>query len=387
MDPRRAAEGERMTEGHTPSPGAADGTRLRTGEHAARKPMVVVVTGLSGAGRTTALHALEDLGFFCIDNLPTALAPEAVALCENGGITRVALGMDVRVRAFLGQVGRVLSTLEDSGRRDLHVLFVDASDETILRRFSETRRPHALAMSGTLGSAASVLEGVALERERLAPLRARATRVFDTTSLSVHELRRAVLAAFGPASGAVERMTVRVVSFGFKYGAPADADLVFDVRFLKNPYFVGELKRVPGTDSRVRDFVMSLPETPELLEKTLGLLEYVVPKYEREGKSYLTIAIGCTGGMHRSVVLAEHIAHALDGLLHERASRPANDALEPHPKIEIAVVHRDIGRGEARGETKPQSRLIDTIPPPSAGASEHAHDIGRRADAQKRGTE
>lgn len=382
-----------MTEDYTPSPSALMRTAPETS--AARKPMVVVVTGLSGAGRTTALHALEDLGFFCIDNLPTALAPDAVALCENGGITRVALGMDVRVRVFLGQVGRVLLALEDNGRRDLHVLFVDASDETILRRFSETRRPHALAMSGMLGSAASVLEGVALERERLAPLRARATRVFDTTSSSVHELRRAVLAAFGPASGAVERMTVRVVSFGFKYGAPADADLVFDVRFLKNPYFVRELKRVPGTDERVRDFVMNLPETPELLEKTLGLLEYVVPKYEREGKSYLTIAIGCTGGMHRSVVLAEHIAHALDGLLHERgsqrASRPTaapGEAMEPSPKIDIAVVHRDIGRNEAR-EARPQTKLVDSIAPPSAnaGAQEHAQDIGRGADLQRRGTE
>ncbi len=360
-----------MTDAPIPPP-PRPSSQMRASEP--RKPMVVVVTGLSGAGRTTALHALEDLGFFCIDNLPTALAPEAVALCENGAITRVAFGMDVRVRAFLGEVGRVLSTLEDGGRRDLHVLFLDASDETILRRFSETRRPHALAMSGTLGSAASVLEGVALERERLAPLRARATRVVDTTNLSVHELRRTILAAFGPASGAVERMNVRVVSFGFKYGAPSDADLVFDVRFLKNPYFVPELKRVPGTDPRVRDYVMGLPETAELLDKVLGLLEYVVPKYEREGKSYLTIAFGCTGGMHRSVVLAEHVAAALEGLLHERASRPTGTDEAPAPKIEVAVVHRDI----ARGEPSPKTRTLGegSIMPPSMGAGEHAGDLG-----------
>jgi UPF0042 nucleotide-binding protein len=230
-------------------------------------------------------------------------------------------------------------------------------------------------MSGTLGSAASVLEGISLERERVAPLRARATRVIDTTPLSVHELRRAVLGAFGPASGAVERMTVRVMSFGFKYGAPADADLVFDVRFLKNPYFVPELKRVPGTDPRVRDYVMNLPETPELLERTLGLLDYVVPKYEREGKSYLTIAFGCTGGMHRSVVLAEHVAHALEGLLQERASRPkiADALAEPMPKIQIAVVHRDVGRGEH----KPKTRTVGegSIPPPTI-ADEHAPTAG-----------
>src|SRR5262245_4072634 len=280
-----------------------------------RRPMVVVVTGLSGAGRTTALRALEDLGFFCIDNLPTVLAPDAVALCEKGGMSRVALGMDVRVRVFLGEVGRVLSQLEDNGRRDLSVLFLDATDETILRRFSETRRPHALSTYGTLAPASSVLEGVTLERERLAPLRARATRVVDTTALSVHDLRRAVVAHFGPASGATERMSVRVLSFGFKYGAPADADLVFDVRFLQNPYFVPALKRLPGTDPQVRDFVMALPETEEFLRHTLDLLRYVVPKYEREGKSYLTIAFGCTGGMHRSVVLANHVATALDGML------------------------------------------------------------------------
>jgi UPF0042 nucleotide-binding protein len=311
------------------------------------KAVVVVVTGLSGAGRTTALHALEDLGFFCIDNLPTALAPEAVALCEKGGIRHVALGMDVRVRVFLGEVGRVLSLLEDGGRRDVHVLFLDASDETILRRFSETRRPHPES-TGPSGSALSVIEGVTQERERLSGLRARATRIVDTTTLSVHELRRTILGHFGPASGTAERMTVRVVSFGFKYGTPVDADLVLDVRFLKNPYFVPELKRLPGTDERVRDYVLALPEAKEFLEKTLDLLKFVVPKYEAEGKSYLTIALGCTGGMHRSVVLAEEIGKALDGLLRERASRPDGAVLEtPSPEIGIAVVHRDVERNTA----------------------------------------
>jgi RNase adapter protein RapZ len=336
-----------------------------------RRPMVVVVTGLSGAGRTTTLHALEDLGFFCIDNLPTALAPDAVALCEQGGVTRVALGIDVRVRAFLGEVGRVLSLLEDGGRRELHVLFLDASDETIIRRFSETRRPHALATSGTLLGAASVLEGVTLERERLSGLRASATRTVDTTSLSVHELRRTIVAQFGPASGTAERMVVRVVSFGFKYGTPVDADLVFDVRFLKNPYFVPALKRLPGTSSDVRDYVLQLPETAELLRRTLDLLAYVVPKYEREGKSYLTIAFGCTGGMHRSVVVAEHIAARLDEQLQaSRASRPPVEEVEAHhhqtPKnIEIAIVHRDV----ERGVSSPQARPVTDPPPPRGGAA------------------
>lgn len=326
-----------------------------------RRPMVVVVTGLSGAGRTTALRALEDLGFFCIDNLPTVLAPDAVALCEKGGMTRVALGMDVRVRAFLGEVGGVLSQLEDGGRRDLSVLFLDASDETILRRFSETRRPHALATYGSLTHAASVLEGVTVERERLSPLRARATRVIDTTALGVHDLRRQVVAHFGPASGSAERMTVRVLSFGFKYGTPADADLVFDVRFLKNPYFVPDLKKVPGTEKPVKDFVLALPETGEFLQRTLDLLRYVVPKYEQEGKSYLTIAFGCTGGMHRSVVLADHVAASLDATLHPTRGAAdeefARNSSLP-PRIEIAVVHRDVGRNEPAQltSTPPRSR-------------------------------
>ncbi|AKV02594.1 putative ATP-binding protein [Labilithrix luteola] len=341
-----------------------------SGTGAGRKPMVVVVTGLSGAGRTTALHALEDLGFFCIDNLPTALAPDAVALCEKGGMTRVALGIDVRVRVFLGEVGRDLSLLDDSGRRDLHVLFLDASDETILRRFSETRRPHALATSGTLEGAASVLEGVTLERERLAPLRARATRVVDTTALSVHELRRTVLAQFGPASGTAERMALRIVSFGFKYGTPADADLVFDVRFLKNPYFVPELKRVPGTDPRVRAYVLGLPETPEFLSRTLDLLEYVVPNYEKEGKSYLTIAFGCTGGMHRSVVMAEHVAAALDKKL-QRPGGTSRTEMRTEMRTEIKVVHRDVGRGEPAPYARPPQDSVlplsevDSRPPRS----------------------
>lgn len=313
----------------------------------ARRPIVVIVTGLSGAGRTTALRALEDLGFFCIDNLPTALAPDAIALCEKGGITRIALGMDVRVRAFIVAASGILSQLEDDGRRDLQVLFLDASDETILRRFSETRRPHPLAASDSLTPTASLLEGVTIERDRLSPLRARATRVVDTTTLSVHDLRRAVIAYFGPASGTTERMNIRVMSFGFKYGTPTDADLVLDVRFLKNPYFEPTLKRLPGTDPAVREFVLGLPETMEFLSRTLDLLHYVVPKYELEGKSYLTIAIGCTGGMHRSVVLAEHIGAELDATLH---AEPTSDGR----RLDIAVVHRDIARdGGASNSIQP----------------------------------
>jgi UPF0042 nucleotide-binding protein len=338
-----------MTEKDMLAPAGPDDAHLRgmtppPPSVAPKRPMVVVVTGLSGAGRTTALRALEDLGFFCIDNLPTVLAPDAVSLCEKGGMTRVALGMDVRVRAFLGEVERVLEQLQDDGRREVSVLFLDASDETILRRFSETRRPHALATYGSLTHAASVLEGVTLERERLAPLRACATIVIDTTALGVHDLRRQVIAYYGPASGTAERMTVRVLSFGYKYGIPADADLVFDVRFLKNPYFVKELKHLPGTEPTVRNFVLALPEARAFLKHALQLLGYVIPQYEQEGKSYLTIAFGCTGGMHRSVVVASEIGAELDRTMPPSPSESARRGGHVAPRIEFAVVHRDVGR-------------------------------------------
>ncbi|HEY4012099.1 MAG TPA: RNase adapter RapZ [Polyangiaceae bacterium] len=340
------------------------------------RPTVVVVTGLSGAGKSQALHALEDLGFFCVDNLPTLLAPQAVALCERGGMTRVALGIDVRVRAFLGEVGNVLKLLEAEGQRDVQVLFFDAGDETLLRRFSETRRPHpvsAQAPPSTVeatgaGDALAVLDGVHVERERLAPLRASATRVIDTTNTSVHELRRVMIAHFGPASGGGPRMVTRVVSFGFKFGTPVDADLVLDVRFLDNPYFVPELKSLTGLDEPVARYVLDAPETKEFLQKTLSLLEYVMPKYEREGKSYLTIAIGCTGGRHRSVAVADALARSL--------STPAG------PRI--AVLHRDVERGgvvapvarerakSTDGEEEARSSQLEltgaTSPPPTASS-------------------
>jgi UPF0042 nucleotide-binding protein len=332
--------------------------------------VVVVITGLSGAGKSQALNALEDLGFFCIDNLPTALAPQAVELCEHGGMTRVALGIDVRVRAFLTEIGSVLSTLESGGQRDLHVLFFDSSDETLLRRFNETRRPHPLSADPSHHSSregAAVLDGVRIERARLAPLRARATRIIDTTNLSVHELRRVLIAHFGPASDASARMMTRIVSFGFKYGAPVDADVVFDVRFLDNPYFIPELKPLTGLDEPVARHVLENPETIAFVEKTRDLLAFVLPKYEREGKSYLTIAIGCTGGQHRSVAIAE----ALGPAVADASGLP------------IAVVHRDLARKSGAGDAAPAQEehsdrtsivelkgMLSQIPPPVANKRE-----------------
>jgi UPF0042 nucleotide-binding protein len=291
-------------------------------------PTVVVVTGLSGAGKSTALRTLEDLGFFCVDNLPTALAPQVVKLCERADMRRVALGMDVRVREFLGEIGTVIEAIESAGWGHVELVFFDASDEALLRRFNETRRPHPLNAAGD--GAVAVLDGVRLERERLAPLRARATRVIDTTNLSVHELRRDVINQFGPASGGAPRMVTRFVSFGFKYGPPLDADVVLDVRFLENPYFVPSLRSLPGTDARVEKFVLDLAETQEFIAKAKDLLLFTLPRCEREGKSYLTVAVGCTGGRHRSVVITTALARALIDEL----------------KVRIFVLHRDVARGD-----------------------------------------
>jgi len=293
---------------------------------------LVVVTGLSGAGKSTALRALEDLGFFCVDNLPTTVLSETLAACDAGGIHKLALGIDVRVGSFLGDVGRRLDAIAAS--RELAVIFVDASDETILRRFSETRRPHPLSRptdDSIENGALAVLDGVRIERERLAPLRARATHIFDTTRLSVHDLRRRVVASFGPGTGELPRMRTRFLSFGFKYGVPTDADLVLDVRFLDNPYFVAELKELPGTHPDVASWVLGREETQQFIGHARDLLAFTLPRYEREGKAYLTVAIGCTGGRHRSVALAAHLARDLQAAT----------------GMPIAVVHRDVARGAA----------------------------------------
>lgn len=303
--------------------------------------VVVVVTGLSGAGKSTALNALEDLGYFCVDNLPTSLIKQTVSECEGGGVQRIGLGIDVRVGSFLKGAGSALSELASVGR-DVKVLFLDASDEALLRRFSETRRPHPLSAGAYIEKrspaspltppAFAVLDGVRIERERLAVLRARATIVLDTTALSVHELRRQVIDHFGPGEAKLRRMSTRLLSFGFKYGVPVDADLLFDVRFLRNPHFVPELRPLTGNSAEVRDYVLADPLASEFLKKTEDLIAFTMPLYEREGKSYLTIGVGCTGGRHRSVALAVALA----------------ERLFPITGMPINVVHRDIARDEPR---------------------------------------
>jgi RNase adapter protein RapZ len=290
---------------------------------------VVVVTGLSGAGKSTALRALEDLGYYCVDNCPTPVALPTVEVCAAAGIERVGLGIDVRVGSFLD--GALDALAQIAGLREVVVMFIDASDEVLLRRFGETRRPHPLSTGGGHSGRPApidVLEGVRLERERLAPLRARAAIEIDTSQISVHELRRRVIAHLGPGRAEQPRMETRIVTFGFKYGLPIDANLVLDVRFLDNPFFVPALKALAGTDAAVQKFIMENSDAALFIDKVEDLLAFLLPRYEAEGKSYLTIGIGCTGGRHRSVALAIEIS----GRVARKTGLP------------ITVVHRDVAR-------------------------------------------
>jgi UPF0042 nucleotide-binding protein len=280
----------------------------------------VVVTGLSGSGKSTALRVLEDLEFYCVDNLPVALLPRFVELWESSReeVHRVALGIDARERLFLGDFQSAFDEIRRAGVR-LEVMYLEASDEVLVRRFSETRRPHPAAVGGT------VEDGIRKEREALRELRALADRIVDTSALTVHELRAALRDML--ARDAAPTLTVSLVSFGYKYGLPTDADLAFDCRFLPNPFFVEELRPKTGRDPAVATYVLDRDDTRELLAHVQGLLLFAIPRYQREGKSYLTIAIGCTGGRHRSVTLVEELRTRL-----ERAG------------VRTLVRHRDIER-------------------------------------------
>ncbi|HVA81772.1 MAG TPA: RNase adapter RapZ [Candidatus Binataceae bacterium] len=270
------------------------------------KPRLIIVTGVSGSGRASAMRVLEDLDFYCVDNLPVALAPEVLRLAArlDPALAGVALGIDARERLFFPQWPRIFAQLDSEGVRP-EIIFLDASDEVLARRYSESRRPHPLAESGS-----TVAESIARERLALAEMRDRASRVIDTTTLTVHELREVVMATvMGAAAGS--RMAISVVSFGYKYGAPVGMDIILDVRFIPNPFFVPELRPLDGADPRVRDYVLQKPEARQFIDETGRLLDFLIPLYRREGKSYLTVALGCTGGRHRSPVLARAIAARL----------------------------------------------------------------------------
>jgi UPF0042 nucleotide-binding protein len=281
----------------------------------------VVVTGLSGAGKSHAIRALEDLGYFCVDNLPVALIPTFANLTLNtrGTARRAAVVVDVREGRGLAQFPAMYRRLQKSSARRVRLIFLEAADATILRRFSETRRPHPLAMNRT------VAEGLTDERQMLEPLRRMADQVLDTSALTVHELRRRILETVGGA-GTVAPLVVTLLSFGFRRGVPEDADLVFDVRFLPNPHFVAALRRWSGKHAKVSRYVLRTPVASRFMRLTTDLLKFLIPHYITEGKAYLTIAVGCTGGRHRSVAIAQALATRLE---HLRG-------------VELRVRHRDV---------------------------------------------
>jgi UPF0042 nucleotide-binding protein len=270
-----------------------------------RPKQFVLITGLSGSGKGSVLKAFEDLGYYCVDNLPIDLIPKFAEMCQQPGsrIQRAAAVVDSRGGEALSQLPTVY---RDMMRNDLKpsLVFLEASDRALIRRFEETRRPHPL------GRDLPVREGIRLERMLLKPVHQLASVVIDTTRLNVHELRDLIQTRFGGVE-ARQSMLVSAVSFGYRFGVPQDADLVFDVRFLPNPNYVPRLKSKTGRDVGVRRFMESFPQTREFMSRLMHLLLYLLPQYVREGKSYLTIAIGCTGGRHRSVFLAEQVASAL----------------------------------------------------------------------------
>lgn len=281
---------------------------------------MVIVTGLSGSGKSTAIRALEDLGYFCVDNLPLVLLDKFLALTETtADIRRVALGIDARERVFLDRFQESVQRAQEAGHR-VDVLFLDASDDVILRRFSETRRRHPLETAQ-----GSVAAGIAREREMLASVREYAGWVIDTTELNLHQLKSLVAGAY---AGGTARMGVTLLSFGYKHGTPREADYVLDCRLLPNPYFVEGLRPLTGMDAEVVGFLEGRDEWASFLDRVNALLEFAVPLHEAEGKPLLTVAFGCTGGQHRSVAVAETVGR------HLRAKG-----------FEVRVVHRDAVKG------------------------------------------
>jgi UPF0042 nucleotide-binding protein len=282
---------------------------------------VTVVTGMSGAGRSSTADVLEDLGLFVIDNLPPALIPKVAELGRGREGGRFALVVDTRAGEFLPDLESALAELRESGART-RVLFLDASDEVLVRRFDATRRRHPVTESHR------VSDSITRERELLEQIKEQADVILDTSELNVHELRDRLRELFGEPAGVPSGLQISVVSFGYKHGLPLDVDLVFDCRFLPNPHWVESLRPLPGTDPKVRRYVMKQEETQAFLEELGNLFELLLPAYVREGKSYLSIGVGCTGGRHRSVVIAAEIARLL-----ERLGFPAR------------VHHRDLERG------------------------------------------
>ena len=285
---------------------------------------LVIVTGMSGGGKTQACRYMEDLGYFVVDNLPAVFIPKFVELCKHAGghVGKVVLVVDTRSREFFDTF---IHTLDDMDRDDVpyEMLFMDASDPVIIRRYKETRRRHPMAPSSRIS------DGIAKERERLAPARAKATYIIDTSELKKVELRDKIHRLFGTNEG--EQMSINVLSFGFKFGMPLDADLVLDVRFLPNPFYIESMRHKSGAVPEVAEYIAKWPVTQEFLKHLDGMLDFLVPQYVKEGKSQLVVAVGCTGGMHRSVFTAKHVYDRL--------------AAKGYP---VKLEHRDLMKNDVR---------------------------------------
>jgi UPF0042 nucleotide-binding protein len=292
-------------------------TTENAGERAAPgAPDIIIITGMSGAGSTTAAKSLEDLGWFVVDNLPPALLPTMLDLADRASLAGVAAIVDVRSRAFSTDLKSAISSLGTRGV-DPHIVFLEASDAVLVQRFENVRRPHPMQGAGT------ILDGIRAERELLRAVRGDSDIVIDTSAHNVHELRSRMQGYF--AADTVSGLRLNIVSFGYKYGLPVDADLVADCRFLPNPHWVPELRALSGLDPAVRDYVLSQPAATAFLAAYLQVLEVSLAGFEREGKRYVTLAIGCTGGKHRSVAMAEQLTARLSGR-------------------DVTVSHRDLGR-------------------------------------------
>ncbi|MBN2059193.1 MAG: RNase adapter RapZ [Deltaproteobacteria bacterium] len=305
---------------------------------------VILISGLSGSGKTTAIKALEDIGFYCVDNLPILLLPKFIELCEQSGgkISRVAVVKDIREEAsyplsqetkdtgddekrnFFEDSRRIILELKGRDYR-IEIIFLEASDTILMRRFSETRRQHPLARGG------SIRDGIRMERERLQPLRDMANEVIDTSTLNVHQLKEKVQKYAQEGRGS-SQMTLTLLSFGYSFGIPFETDLLMDVRFLPNPYFVGELKRLKGDHPKVSEYVLQWGETKEFLRRIKDLIRFLLPLYQKEMKTHLTISVGCTGGKHRSVAIVNRLAGMLEDELKEMG-------------ISLSVQHRDMEKG------------------------------------------
>ncbi len=284
-----------------------------------KKLKIIIITGRSGSGKSTAIAAFEDAGYYCVDNMPVALLPKFLELPikSNSEIAGLAFVMDLREKSFLSRYSSIFESLRKKGHQ-FEILFLDADEETLLKRYSQTRRHHPLSQDKSL------LEGIRTEQQQLKNLKIAADKIINTSHYNVHELK-SVISDIAQKSKNIAPMKINILSFGFKYGIPYDADLIMDVRFLLNPYFVPELKNLDGKNENVENYVLNNPEAQRFLKKYLDLLDYLIPMYEKEGKAYLTIAVGCTGGRHRSVTIAEAVF--------EHIKKPA---------MQIIITHRDI---------------------------------------------